>query len=198
MATTATLRTAATLPFAARPSLGPIAWAPEESRQLVWRQFAGPASKGRGATPLPLLWPQHPAGGLLDYGLLFDEPIAAAKIAVTPSDLQAISLFAVGNLLLFWLNGGTGGSTYTLAGTVNTVAGRIITFSGNIAAQTEPAAPAPTYPAPTLQGTTPLGLAQFFSVINGLLVVNVTALPTSPLGLPSGAMWNNGGIPAFA
>lgn len=194
---TATLTTSVTLPTSIANGVGPIAWSPAPERQLTWRDYAGPSARGRGNVPLPLIWPRHPVGAVLDYALLFSEPIASIALATSPSDLLAYAAFPIGPLVAFWLGGGTAGQSYSVAGTVNTVAGRIIPFSGQITCQEMPFAPAAPNPAPSLPSVAPTDLMQFFAIIGGQLVLNLAALPTSPIGLRPGAIWNNGGTFAF-
>jgi hypothetical protein len=195
--TTATVSGTAPLAGVPRCTLGPICWQPSADRQLNWRQYAGPSSRGRGATPLPLIWPQHPAGALLDYGLVFPEAVASASMATNPTDLIVASVFPVGNTLLWWMEGGTAGNTYAVAGAATMVSGRVVTFSGSLMVAPTPYAPAPGTPLPAVPGGTPLALGEFFTVVGGALIINISLLPTSPAGLPLGGVWNNGGTIAF-
>jgi hypothetical protein len=94
-----------------------------------------------------------------------------------------------GPRLMFALSGGSAGHTYEVQATFRDTLGQTKAVTGFQFVQWDSVPPQPQVPVPD-----PGSLATFFHVVNGLLTLNLSAIPTDPTGLPSGAVWLNGGV----
>ena len=127
--TTASITQAVTLPAQILPG-GCRAWSRAPSRTLVVALGAGPAARGGRAADLPLVWPDHPAGAVLDYTLelVRETPDPPRILAVaTTVDLPGLTVEAAiidASRVTLWLTGGTAGDLVTIALTLTLADGQ--------------------------------------------------------------------------
>lgn len=115
-------------------------WRPSVARLLMLDGFV-PGPRGvLAASKTPLSWPAKDPADVLDYQ--FDiapaltgndgDAVSTLDVAISPSnpgDLSLASAAADGARAVLWLQGGQGGTTYTVTLTLGTQAGRTLSRS---------------------------------------------------------------------